>query len=188
MKRAGGSLAYSSAIGIALLAATGVASAQSATGPSAADKPGAPAEQGPGPASGGGVGPGFMMGPGMMRGAGMWRGRFCDPRVAGMAEWRIDEIERMVRPTDAQRTALGDLRTASVKARDALKSACPVEIPHTSAQRMAFMEKRMEAMLEAIKIVRPAFDALYAAMNDEQKARLDAVGPHRWGWRWRWHG
>ncbi len=184
MKRSGGSLAYSSVIGTALLAATGVASAQSATAPSEADKPGAPAVQGPGPASGGTAGPGFMMGPGMMRGAGMWRGRFCDPRVAGMAEWRIDEIEHVVRPTGAQRTALGDLRTASVKARDALKSACPIEIPNTSAQRMAFMEKRMEAMLEAIKIVRPAFETFYAAMSEEQKARLDAVGPHRWGWHW----
>jgi hypothetical protein len=132
-----------------------------------------------------------MVGPGMMRGAGMWGGRFdgpCDPSVAGMAEWRIDEIERVVRPTDAQRTALGDLRAASAKALDALKSACPLEIPHTSAQRMAFMEKRMEAMLEVIKIVRPAFETFYAEMSDEQKARLDAVGPHRWGWHWRWHG
>jgi hypothetical protein len=53
---------------------------------------------------------------------------------------------------------------------------------------MAFMEKRMEAMLEAIKAVRPAFEAFYATMTDEQKARLDSVGPRRWGWHWRWNG
>jgi LTXXQ motif family protein len=121
----------------------------------------------------------------------MWSGRFdgpCDPSVAGMAEWRIDEIERVVQRTEAQRPALAALRTASAKAADGLKSACPLEIPQTSVQRLAFMEKRMEAMVEAIRIVRPAFEAFYAALSDEQKARLDAVGPQRWGWHSRWHG
>jgi LTXXQ motif family protein len=135
--------------------------------------------------------PGFMMGPGMMRGPGMWGGRFdgpCDPSVAGIAEWRIDEIERVVRPTDTQRSALADLRAASTKAAEALASACPRDIPQTSAQRLAFMEKRMEAMLAAIKTVGPAFETFYAAMSDEQKARLDSVGPRRWGWHWRWNG
>ena len=136
---------------------------------------------------GGGLfGPGMMMGPGMMRGSGMWGGRFtgpCDPGAAGLAGWRIDQIERVVRPTDAQRTALNDLRAASTKAAEALAGACPREVPQSSTQRLDFMEKRMEAMLQAVKTVRPAFDALYASLNDEQKARLDAVGPRRWGWR-----
>ncbi len=121
----------------------------------------------------------------------MWSGRFdgpCDPSIAGMAEWRINEIERVVQPNDAQRPALANLRAASAKAADEIKSACPHEIPQTSVQRMAFMEKRMEAMVEAIRTVRPAFEAFYVAMSDEQKARLDAVGPRRWGWHWRWNG
>jgi hypothetical protein len=46
------------------------------------------------------------------------------------------------------------------------------------------MEKRMEAMLQAVKIVRPAFDEFYAALNDQQKRRFDAAGPRRWQWRW----
>jgi len=122
----------------------------------------------------------------MMRGAGMWGGRFsgpCDPGMAGLAGWRIDQIERVIRPTDAQRTALGDLRAASTKAAEALASACPRDVPASSMERISFMEKRMEAMLEAIKTVRPAFEALYASLNDEQKARLDAAGPRRWGWK-----
>ena len=36
------------------------------------------------------------------------------------------------------------------------------------------MEKRMDAMLQAIRTVRPALEALYATLSDEQKARLDA--------------
>ena len=46
------------------------------------------------------------------------------------------------------------------------------------------MEKRAEAMLAAIKIVRPALEAFYATLTDQQKARLDSYGPHGWGgWR-----
>jgi hypothetical protein len=194
MTTAGGSLSRLSAIGIVLMLATGAASAQSGAAPSTPDRSGTAGAQGFSPGWGPGSGmmrPGFMMGPGMMRGPGMWGGRFdgpCDPSVAGIAEWRIDEIERVVRPTDAQRAALADLRAASTKAAEALRSACPREIPQTSAQRMAFMEKRMEVMLEALKTVRPAFEAFYATMSDEQKARLDSVGPRRWGWHWRWNG
>ena len=66
---------------------------------------------------------------------------------------------------------------------EALAGACPGDVPRSSTERLGFMEKRMEAMLQAIKTVRPAFDALYAALSDEQKARLDSAGPRRWGWR-----
>jgi hypothetical protein len=49
------------------------------------------------------------------------------------------------------------------------------------------MEKRVEAMLQAIKSVRPAFEPFYALLDDQQRARLDAIGPRRWGWHgWRW--
>ena len=156
-----------SAVALLLAVAAGSASAQPPSG------------------SGGLFGPGMMMGPGMMRGPGMWGGRFagpCDPGAAGLAGWRIDQIERVVQPTDAQRAALNDLRAASTKAAEALASTCPREVPRSSAERLNFMEKRTEAMLQAIKTVRPAFDALYASLNDEQKARLDSVGPRRWGW------
>ena len=140
------------------------------------------------PASAQAPGPGFMMGPGMMSGSGWWGGGFagpCDPGAAGIAGWRIDRIESVVKPTDAQRTALNDLRTASTKAADALASACPREVPQTSTERLAFMEKRTDAMLQAIKTVRPAFEAFYATLNDDQKKRLDSIGPRRWGWHWR---
>lgn len=183
MTIAGRSLSFFSAAGIAVLAA-GSAAAQSTATPAAADKASPPAVQ-----NAGSGWADFMMGPGMMRGGGMWRGRFegpCDPRAAGIAEWRIEDVERLVRPTEAQRAALGELRTASAKAADGLKSACPREIPQTSVQRLAFMEERMAAMLAAIRTLRPAFEAFYATMSDEQKARLDGAGPRHWGWHWRW--
>ena len=44
-------------------------------------------------------------------------------------------------------------------------------------------------MQEAIKPVRPAFQAFYNSLDDKQKAAMDATGPRAWGlrnWRWPW--
>ncbi len=151
------------------------------------------AQGGPGSGPGGGPGgwgPGMMMWPGMMRGPGMWGpggpGSFCNPRMAGFAEWRIDQIERVVKPNETQRKALQDLRAASAKAAEMIAAACPQQAPATTSERLSVMEKRMETMLQAIKTTRPAFDAFYGTLSDEQKQRLDASGPRQWGWgRWR---
>jgi hypothetical protein len=115
-------------------------------------------------------------------------GFICNPRAAGFAEWRIERIETAVKPTETQRTALNELRTASTKAAEIIAAACPKEYPAKSNERLALMEKRLEAMLEAIKAVRPAFEAFYGTLDDAQKARLDAAAPRNWGWHgWRWH-
>ena len=39
------------------------------------------------------------------------------------------------------------------------------------------MESRLEVMLAAVKIVRPALDGFYQSLSDEQKARFNAVAP-----------
>lgn len=143
-----------------------------------------------GPGSGWGrdmmMGPG-MMGPGMMgRGGGRGMGWMCSPQGAGLAEWRKQRIEQLLKPTEVQRKALDDLQAASTKAAETVTAACPREFPASAQARLELMEKRMEAMLTAIKTVRPAFDAFYATLTDEQKAQLNKAGPRRWGWHgWR---
>ena len=149
----------------------------------------ADAQPGPrgGPDNGRGWGPSMMMGPGMMGGRGF--GAMCNPRAAGMAEWRIERIEAAVKPTDAQREALDTLRAASTKAAETISAACTREAPAKAPERLALMEQRLDAMHLAIKTVRPAFDAFYASLGEEQKVKLDAAGPRRWGWanwHWRW--
>jgi hypothetical protein len=163
-------LSIPAALGLAFALAIPSASAQ-------------PREYGPG------WGPGMMMGPGMMA-RGM--GAACNPGGAGFVQWRMERIERAIKPTEAQKSALNELRSASAKAAEAVAAACPTDFPKTSSDRLAFMEKRAEAMLQAIRTVRPAFDALYATLSDTQKSSLDAFGAgrrgwggHGWGWRWR---
>ena len=123
------------------------------------------------PGAGGppGWGPGMMMGPGMMGGRGF--GFLCNPRMAGFAEWRLSQIESAIKPNETQRARLDDLKAASAKA----------------TERLALAEQRLDAMQQAIKLVRPAFQALYDSLDDKQKAAMDASGPRNWGWHhWHW--
>jgi hypothetical protein len=128
------------------------------------------------------MGPGMIMGPGMMGRGGF--GRMCGPAAAGFAERRLERLERLIKPTDAQRGKFDEFRAASNKAAEVMKSACPTDRPATMPARMEAMEKHMDAMLQSVKTVRPALEALYATLSDEQKAQLDSrSGPRRGHWR-----
>lgn len=132
-------------------------------------------------------GPGSgMMGRGMMGGWMMGgRGGMCNPAGAGFSGWRADRIAELIKLTDAQRPKFEEFKAASVKAAQAMRDACQADIPDTIIARTEAMEKRLDAMLQAVRTVRPTLEALYATLSDEQKARLDA-GSHRgrfWHWR-----
>ena len=130
-------------------------------------------------------GPGYMMGPGMMDR--QLFGRMCSPRMAGFAEWRLDRMEQVIKPSEAQRAKFDEFKAASKKAAETMRTACAADVPTTMVGRMEAVEKRLEAMLGAVKTVRPAFEAFYAMLSDEQKASLNVSSGPRWFWRWRGH-
>lgn len=132
-----------------------------------------------------GLGSGTMMGPGMMARGGF--GRMCSPAGLGFVEWRIDRLDQMLKPTDAQRSKFDEFKTASTKAAEIVRNACPTDFPATATGRMEAMEKRMEAMLQAIKTVRPSLESFYATLSEEQKARLNSSDGRGRFWRWRSH-
>jgi LTXXQ motif family protein len=100
----------------------------------------------------------------------------CTGQTTGLTDWPIEQIARAVEPNDAQRTALDQFKDATAKALDVLKAACPTELPSTPVGRLAAMHQRLEAMLQAVRIVRPALENFYGLLNDEQKARFNALG------------
>jgi LTXXQ motif family protein len=102
--------------------------------------------------------------------------RACGERTNGVAALPIDRIERTVQPNDAQRADLEALRTASANAADRIKAACPSETPLTAIGRLDAVEKRLDAMLEAIKGVRGPLEKFYGSLSDEQKARFNRMG------------
>lgn len=125
----------------------------------------------------------MMMGPGMMDRSEF--DRVCRPGAAGFAEWRIDLLDELLKPTDAQRAKFEEFKLASSNAGGAMRSACPTEIPDSMVGHMQAMEKLTDAKSKAIKTVLPTLEAFYATLSIGQKAILDSKkGRSRF---WRWH-
>lgn len=128
---------------------------------------------------------------GGMGGAAMGRHEMmCGPRLAGMVAEHLAGIEDAVNPTEAQRSSFEALKAAAERARLVMRAACSTPSGATLPERLDAMQGRLEAMLQAMAIVRPAIDAFYGTLGDDQKSRLDAGG--HWmrgpaGWPWR-HG
>jgi hypothetical protein len=102
--------------------------------------------------------------------------QMCGEDSRDIAGLPIDQIQQAIQPNDAQRTALDDLANASVKAAQDIKAACPNEIALTAPNRLAAMQTRLEAMIAAVGTVQPPLDHFYGLLNDEQKARFNALG------------
>ena len=102
----------------------------------------------------------------------------CGTGPAGLAEWGIDRIEQSLTLTDNQRNKFNDLKGASEKAVKYLRESCPPNDQFiTPTGRLETMERRLEAMLEAVRTVKPALDEFYGTLTDEQKARLNLMEP-----------
>src|SRR5689334_21162165 len=97
----------------------------------------------------------------------------ADAQVASLP---IDRINTAVSPDAAQRAALEALANASVQAAQIIKAACPTDLAFTPTGRLDAMEKRVQAMVQAVAQIRPPLDAFYGGLSDEQKARFNAVG------------
>jgi hypothetical protein len=86
----------------------------------------------------------------------------------------MQHIEEVIQPTAQQQAAVDALKAASTKAADELLASCPQEIAQAPVGRLDAMDKRLEATVRAIEIVRPSLAALYESLSDDQKARFDA--------------
>jgi hypothetical protein len=95
---------------------------------------------------------------------------------AGVLAWPTDQVDRAVRPDDAQRAKLIALQSAASQASDMIKAACPSEVPATPPERLAAVGKRLNAMLQAVETMRPALADFYNSLNDDQKARFNGMG------------
>src|SRR5262245_59968966 len=101
----------------------------------------------------------------------------CSGQTAGLTDWPIERITQTVEPNDAQRAILDELREATAKALDIRKAACPTALPSTPTGRIEAMRQRLDAMLAAVGTVRPVVEKFYQSLDDEQKARFNALSP-----------
>jgi hypothetical protein len=145
---------------------------------------------GPGPIGmmGGGCAMMGMIGQGMI-GGGPWGQGFMgqgpgammdrQPRIDAMIDGRLAYLKGELDITDAQTEAWTGYADG-VKARIDLmqgmrQSMFDAMQEGTAIERMDVRIANMEAMLEALKELKPATEALYAALSDEQKAVADQL-------------
>jgi LTXXQ motif family protein len=101
----------------------------------------------------------------------------CDVAQPAALTWPTEEIEARLHPTDAQRPSFAALQNASAKAADMLRTSCRADEAVTPPARLAAVGKRLDTMLQAVKLVRASLDDFYATLSDEQKAQFEAIGP-----------
>ncbi len=104
-----------------------------------------------------------------------WWSQMCGEDGRDIAGLPIDLIQAAIEPTETQRAALDDLANASVAAAQSIKAACPTKISLTAPARLASMQQRIEAMIAGVATVQPPLEKFYDLLNDEQKARLNAL-------------
>jgi hypothetical protein len=103
----------------------------------------------------------------------------CGVAPPAALTWPSAEIEARLHPTDAQRASLAALQNANAKAADMLATSCPADDAVTPPARLAAVGKRLDIMLQAVKLMRTSLDGFYATLSDEQKAQFEAIGPRR---------
>jgi hypothetical protein len=100
----------------------------------------------------------------------------CTGLAPGVDGLPIAQIRETVHPTGEQTAALDDLNAAEAKASELIQASCANEMPLTPMARLDVAEKRLDAMLQAVQIVRDPLERFYASLSDDQKHKFDAMG------------
>jgi hypothetical protein len=103
----------------------------------------------------------------------------CSSQAESFTKLPTQRIEEIVKPTGPQQTTLDQLKQASAKAADELRGSCPAHVGETPTARLDAMSNRLDAMVQAVKALRPTLGAFYASLSDEQKAQFNAMGQQR---------
>jgi hypothetical protein len=139
------------------------------------------AQQGPG----GMMGPGMMMrgqtglGMGMMGGCPMMGMMTDEAGTPSFADGRIAFLKAELAITDAQKTvwdAYAEVLKKNLQSMQGMRETMmKVMQAKSPAERLDAHITAMEGRLSTLKEVKPALTALYAALNDEQKKKADAL-------------
>jgi hypothetical protein len=103
----------------------------------------------------------------------------CGSSNRDIAGFPIDQFRTAVQPNSEQSAALDDLANASQKASETISNACPKDVALTAPSRLAQMQQRVQAMHDAVTILKPALDKFYGLLSDDQKAKVTALAADR---------
>jgi LTXXQ motif family protein len=103
----------------------------------------------------------------------------CAAAQPSAFQWPGSELEDKLHLNVPQRAALEVVKDTTATAADMLKVTCQPDDVVTPPARLFALAKRLDTMLQAVKLVRPQLENFYATLSDEQKAQFEAIGPKR---------
>ena len=103
----------------------------------------------------------------------------CGAAQIAALQWPADEIEARLHPNDTQRAALKGLQEANARAVEILSADCQPNDVTTPPARLDAVTGRLDAMQQAVALVKAALENFYATLSDEQKAQFEAIGQKR---------
>ncbi|HZE56190.1 MAG TPA: Spy/CpxP family protein refolding chaperone [Bradyrhizobium sp.] len=103
----------------------------------------------------------------------------CTQPGTGITAWPFAEINSKVGLNADQKRLLDQVRSAGQAAATVFKASCPTKnaFAMTPPGRLEAMTLRLTATLEAVQTVKPAMEAFYNSLSDEQKERFNEIGP-----------
>jgi hypothetical protein len=96
----------------------------------------------------------------------------CDEQATELKKMPVDAVLNAIQPSDAQRASLEQVRATAIDAGNKLTAGCPKDVPAKLTDRLDAMRVSLDAIKAALSPLRPAFVSAYAALDDEQKARI----------------
>ena len=97
----------------------------------------------------------------------------CSGFAPGIVDFPVAQLEEIIQPAPGQREALDELKAAFAKAARVLQAACPKQTPLTPVARLDAMEQRLEAMQQALTVIRGPLERLYSLLSEAQIQRLE---------------
>jgi hypothetical protein len=90
-------------------------------------------------------------------------------------DWSVNRIDQSVQPTEEQRAAFDEVKTAFGKAASDLTSHCPTSVPLTPFGRMEATGARLDATWRAVLSIQVALANFETKLSDEQRDRFDTM-------------
>jgi hypothetical protein len=98
----------------------------------------------------------------------------CDVQVEELKNMPLDGVAEMVKPTEHQRDALEQIRSAALNESESLATACPKNVSGSVHERLDTLSRTLGTMAASLATLRPTLATFYGLLSDEQKARLVA--------------
>jgi len=96
----------------------------------------------------------------------------CEQQAAQLRNFPADEIARAVTLDAAEADALKKAHNAANEAANRVAETCPAAVPAVPADRLDMIDREIDGVDAAVKILQPPLAELYELLSDDQKAHL----------------